>query len=255
MALVFVAKGMQVANPVGQVNIHPLPALPSGLSRLHLLRRSLAQVNMNLADGSEAGFAETHVRSDDGTLTYSDDSIHSDWGSTGWYDPEWSFPYDGGVTWMAVADLRDDGESVWLMSSGDYWQGGVTVGTLNMTFRTSNLRWRIGGTGMSYAEAELSSVPSQPVMGFGTTKGSDETRSVFVPHAGVFSDISFDHNGHTPDSDGVGIVALPTNTTDTAADTRMYMVAQWDRVLSQSEMTDAYTALKPWLLARGVEIA
>lgn len=266
MALVFVAKDMQVTTPVGNVNIHPLPDLPAGIQYAHLLRHSLDAMRVNLVDGEQLAAEEIHLHwQDKGDLSYDNTSIFTNLGSSGWFFSDWDFPFDSGLTWMAVAlaptvNIRDTHR---LISSGDYRSS--AIGLLNLSMRPlvsggDSMSTRIGGTadlydGSNYTSISLGEYPSNPYMTFGAVHGGNSERSIYVPHVGVgnFNE-TFALVDPAPEIQGV-TVGVATESANHPADTRLYMIAQWNRVLSKSEMDAAYRALKPWLLARGVNIA
>lgn len=256
MTLVFVAKDMTVANPVGMVNINPLPNLPSGISRAHLTRRSLNALNINLVDGTTGGFTEYHRDSIHGDLVYDDVSIRTNRLSSGWYDENWSIPYKEGVTWMFVFYSVVESEQL-LMASGDYvTPTEYSGGKLNLQISHDPLRARFGGTNMAYVGVVVESQPTAPFMVFGTSRNvSAGERTVFVPHLGAFAETDFSDTDGVETIDGLLLLSLTTDSSLLPDDARMYFIAQWDRVLSQSEMAAAYNALRPWLASRGVVIA
>lgn len=257
MTLVFVAKEMQVVNPVGMVNIHPLPDLPPGLQRAHLMRHSLTASAVNLVDGETTGLHHIDLNGDvPGNLTYTDTYAHTDYATTGWYDEEWPFPWEEGFTWLSVYQSfqPEGGASGYrLFSSGDYVN--VSGGLINLMVSHKNERVRVGSQGIGgYNSADVDT-SARPAMVFATVDGTSEQKGVFVPHTGASSEGSFTTPDPFPSVPGVSMAAAYGNPGNFPADHKLFLAAQWDRVLSQSEMATAYAALKPWLLARGVTIA
>lgn len=249
MALVFVAKDMTVTNPVGLVNVHPLPVLPPGLTRVHLLRRSLQQVQINLVDGTITGLSEV-VYGSQGSHEYNDTNVFTDTRGAGWEDQNWVFNFDSsGVTWMSVANEDTAaGDNVAQMMSLDYNE--PLSGTAALQFRSGDVRAAMhGGVGHRGVQVSYGSV-DKPFMGF-STHHPDGTLEAYVPHNDGFNSAEFTYDT----TNNVG-VAIGTSSADYDVEhhNRQYLVAEWNRRLSQSEMQAAYQAFKPWLLARGVEI-
>lgn len=256
MALVFVAKDMQVTNPVGHINIHPLPELPAGLTHAHLLRLSLSAMGLNLVDGSSITFSEYHRTSEKGIFEYTDTSVFSNWGSSGWAAPEWPMPYKTGLTWMAVGDWpppwEEGSASARIMSSGDYINS--NSGMLNINIQSADGRVRIGGTDIPYTSLNVGEPPTTPFMVFGTANGIEGRHSLCLPHSQLYKEGTFTVEEPVPDIQGLTLTAGTANASY-ERHVRLYMIAQWGRELPQAEMINAYNALKPWLLARGVAIA
>lgn len=271
MTLVFVAKGMTVSNPVGYVNINPLPdGLPQGLVRAHLLRTNLQQVQLNLVDGGMTNFQETF--DGEGTpadMEYRENSVRTTHGRVGWRDDDYEIDYNVGYTWLAVAKYPPDDDPTlplrsFLVTTVGY--GGVGGGD-GEEFRFSGenfgrfmLRRAGEGEGVFFGAGGIMEAGNYyAVFGGLDVVGAEKgVAQVYQPHL---------ENLQTREhlfsmsriSDLQGILVARSigwsTSTDRPVKTEMAFFAAWDRPLSQQEMQSAYLLLKPWLLSRGVEIA
>lgn len=258
MALVFVSKGMQVAHPVGQVNLHPLPAgLPSGLERAHLMRHSLDAVRMNLVDGRLTEIDE-HIAGSGGVLTYHDTFVHSTHRMTGWRDSSYAVDYSVGYTWMAVGFFNPD-EFACYAATESHTPTPVGIGE-ELAWRSGGVAFRLRrGSTTTHTAVVMTPPPEGLFMGFGVLDRAGGTASTYVPHIDTISSEE-PHPDEAPPPDVPGIVLCmgsPNfgNAHDVPTDARMACFAAWERPLTQEEMHATYLLLKPWLLARGVEIA
>lgn len=253
MAIVDIYPGVDVQNPVGWINLTPLPSLPSGVTRAYLLRGSLKRVRRNIAltdfDAERDTVQELNQGSGLGTLTYDEISLHTDTRGTGLLYPEWVSPLGVGGTWMAVATYDTESENIGVMAtsrfSGDHG--------FALSFRSGGVQTLTRPDGIQRVTQSVSPIPEGPMMGFGVLDWDNEEYSAYVPHTDEMATESWSSWDPTPEA-GVEI-GTSSSDFDDPHDNRKFFVMEWDRPLSQSEMQQAYQALKPWLSRLGVDIA
>lgn len=262
MTLVFVAKNMQVSNPVGAVNLHPLPeGLPSGLVRAHMMRHSLANMRLNLVNGQDTGIEE-YVTTVDGTISYANTHVASTHRRAGWRDSGYAVDYDVGYTWLFVAAAPPIDLAVYAATeshaggsgnppdSGEEfsWRDGDRV---RMSAR------RVDGV-TNAATANVAADTGQYFMSYGVLDRPADEIMAYVPHTDTLS-TKEESEDTAPPPAVPGLVLCRASqaftSNDAPTDLKMALFAAWNRPLSQQEMQSAYNLLKPWLASRGVEIA
>lgn len=256
MTLVFIAKDMDVANPVGVVNINPLPSLPGGLGRAHLMRLSLSQTQLNLVDGQATALNE--FVAEGGAISYTDISASAEPRRSGWFDASWKPDFNTGFTWMQVMDMQDP---AYASATGIGLAEPTDAGSSNPT--PIALVHRTNAVYLQFRSAEEENIEvfagaaghdGKPVLSFGAIGPGDDA-AVYVPHRQAAENETVSYMGTIAGLGRGTSIGSYYGSPNDADGHRRYMVAYWGRVLSQAEMASAYTALKPWLLARGVEIA
>ena len=230
------------------VNRNPLPPLPAGLERLHLTRRSLSQMGRDLVGLSSTLTQEAALGG--GAVEYTDFDIRTDRRGTGWHVNDYTATEANGTTFMCVVGGFGSANDFWMQTgTGDIAAEDTIRLRSNWTISTFRTDAK---TPAGSASAEVSGVGGRQNDYFAGFGGVNETHAfAFVPDLNSYTETAL--AGPTgPILPGLSLCRFGTSSSaDTA---RMALWAAWDRALSQSEMTDAYNALKPWLANVGVEI-
>lgn len=255
MTVITVSKSMKVENPVGFVNIHPLPDLPAGLIRAHLTRRSLSAVNRNLADGTTSNFEE---KVEAGSVGYEETYITTTHRRAGWLDPDVELNYDEGFTFLAVGavDPEAGNNRVAYLCTREFSSEGfgerIDIEPNRVRFRA----WRESGS--FNQAASYSEMSSGFVAAFGGIDVQSDNVFAYAPHEDSYEEV----DGEAPSPQApAGLVLSAAYIAPGSAEgqdeesSKQAFAAVWDRPLSQSEMQQAYQALKPWLSRLGVNIA
>ena len=229
------------------VNRNPLPALPAGLDRLHLTRRSLAQMGRNLADVTQSAVLENLGG---GSVTYGDTDVSTVLRGTGWDVDDYNITEADGATLMCV------GVRAAVVSNYYLKTGPTSVTSDGIVLRTSGNTIRVdvrtsAGSGNAQAGG-TNSYDADPFMMFGGVTDAGADAFAYNPAADVYAETEMSGTvGSIPG--GVALCRNPVGPSE-PDECKMFLWAAWSRSLSQAEMASVYITLKPWLANVGVEI-
>ena len=254
---IHIVPGMQVTNPIGIVDINPLPSgLPPELRRAHLVRSNLSRVAVNIVTGQTTGLQETNI-SGAGQITYTPTTAFGSDRGSGWVDEDWPLEYASGLTWCAVAAPGPDApDNVVTILGNMNWQDGDDAGPF-MAIGQTNFRMaaRVGGDNVTSIRS-VTGAPEGLYMMFGTLSvvGAVGTLRSYVPHTEQVSQQTFDASGWAPVLNaGTGINRSTSNFSN-VTDAPIAFVAEAGADWNESQMLSFYNLMKPWLASRGVVI-
>lgn len=256
-------------NPMGFVNINPPPELPADLHTLLLPRRNLFLTQQNRIDGEAVAVGERFGQG--GQITYTTNSVATTKRKTGFLAP-WAIPYDTGFTLFAVFKMpKPMPATESTLSAGD-WNSALQSGFRLLIESNRTCTWTVVlPDGSARALVSLGAVPyvngtEQPTdwlmaaVAFDPSAGDHGAVRLRYPSANreISADLAA-YGGSPCDPDAGLAILLDVNpgANDEPSSVSVAMVGICDKVLTPGaggEIDQVYTALKPWLLARGVEI-
>lgn len=259
MTIAYVSKNMTVQNPIGYLPVHPPPAgLPSGLVSLHLLRKNITLMSLNQVDGSFVNFEEV---APEGEVVYGETFVETTHRLAGWSAPDYRIPYETGFTWCVVGQHVSSDDGIHIAVSTANINSQLSIGE-RIDFREDTARFytRRSDGNAEQAISEFFTPPSGQYMVFGGMGPSDGANdlpaAICVPHRGDYVSNMLSAPSSFGDPAGLALCreARPSYPTGTVDENKTSLYMMWDRFLSEGEIMAAYSRLKPWLAARGVEI-
>lgn len=236
---------------VGFVNPHPLPAFPSGMQALHLLRRSATFSSYNRVTQLPEGVTSAGVEFRD-TEVYTANASQQ-------------LLLDGpavdltNFTIALAARLRspasDESERTTLIASSD-WTSDSNGKGFRLNLRESSI-YQLAIYSRVYTEGQvwvanisfdLPPEPDRYVLMFYSFNGTDVVFT--IPGANRTANVTQEEHpeGQDPDPDPTWVMgeSFPSGRPGDMTDIGYSAFAQWSRALSSGEIEDAHTGLKQW---------
>jgi hypothetical protein len=257
-------------NPVGFVSVVAPPTLPAGVHTLLTFYKSIVAAECNRIGGEQMDVIVTRGSTRD--LVFEADRLTTETVLSEIEITDFPLPYSTGFTVAIVTKFPDDNIRQ-IVKSSDFAEGPLSGDAAHYAGRkgwsiqldSAGSRWygTVTGADGTYRSHRANTLPVKPsglfllFHSYQYGAGNTGRSATYTPHEEVYSEgsVSTAATAGAPDPDA-GIKVLPKQQALEYVDTAsISMLAGWNRHLNQTEMDDAYDALKPWLAARGIAIA